>query len=53
MPKPNRHCKWCGKEYYACNSCLKSYEFYKTSFCSKECYEEFSKDMKKILDING
>lgn len=50
MPKHNRKCKMCGSTYYACNSCLKSYEFYKTSFCSKECYEKFKKYMQEVLD---
>ena len=37
MPKANRICQYCGKEYYVCYSCVKI-NSYKRAFCSPECY---------------
>ena len=37
MPKANRICRYCGKEYYVCYSCV-NINSYKRAFCSPQCY---------------
>ena len=39
MPKANRVCAHCGKEYYVCYSCVKI-NSYKRLYCSAQCYKE-------------
>ena len=37
MPKYNRKCFYCGKEYYCCRSCI-SINSWKNTHCSIECF---------------
>lgn len=37
MPKANRKCAHCGKEYYVCYSCV-NINSYKRLYCSPQCY---------------
>lgn len=39
MPKYNHKCQYCGKEYYACASCIGIYS-YKNICCSVECFRK-------------
>ena len=39
MPKANRICKHCGKEYYVCYSCV-NINSYKRLFCSAQCFKD-------------
>lgn len=39
MPKANRICEYCGKEYYVCYACVKI-NSYKRLFCSAQCYKD-------------
>lgn len=42
MPKANRRCSVCGKEYYVCFSCV-SKRSWKHLACSPECYRKLMK----------
>ena len=46
MPKANRICKHCGKEYYVCYSCV-NINSYKRLFCSADCYKASLKETEK------
>lgn len=50
MPKSNRKCLNCGKEYYACRSCVGS-NSWKNAYCSIQCYLEAQKIGKGLNPI--
>ena len=39
MPKANRICRYCGRPYYVCSTCLKAGS-YKNVCCSFECFRD-------------
>lgn len=50
MPKYNRKCVNCGKEYYACYSCVGLHSW-KNAYCSIQCYLEAQKNGVKSKPI--
>ena len=44
MPKANRRCMYCGKEYYVCLTCAGVHSWKKIA-CSPECFKSFMKQM--------
>lgn len=47
MPKYNHKCCYCGKEYYACASCIGIYS-YKNVCCSVECFRKAFTEQKTV-----
>lgn len=51
--KPNHVCNNCGKEYYACNKCVKDHPgWWKAYCCSVECFQEWIHKMED-RGVNG
>lgn len=53
-PEPNHKCQWCGKMYYACNSCIKGKRavFWKEWCCSEDCFAHYVQKLESNKNLN-